>query len=148
MLDLAKSIPESDFSRPDLWRVLIRILTDPDIQQDNEVLHQDWANIFEQAIPYARRHGSLNPDLIQKAISLIDMARPLDAEIYELSPTTMKIAFLLGAGASKPAPSNIPTVKELLPELLVRARRLDREDVTTLADFCDKEKIDTKTFID
>jgi NAD-dependent SIR2 family protein deacetylase len=47
----------------------------------------------------------------------------------------------LGAGASKPEPSNIPTVKELLPELLERGRRLDRDDVTKLADFCERRKI-------
>ena len=46
------------------------------------------------------------------------------------------VTFLLGAGASKPAPSGIPTVSELLRELLIRARRLDRDDVTKLADFC------------
>jgi NAD-dependent SIR2 family protein deacetylase len=49
---------------------------------------------------------------------------------------------LLGAGASKPEPSLIPTVKELLPQLLERARRLDRDDVTRLADYCDERKID------
>jgi NAD-dependent SIR2 family protein deacetylase len=51
------------------------------------------------------------------------------------------MAFVLGAGASKPTPSGIPTVKELLPQLLERARRLDREDVSKLADFCDERQI-------
>ena len=49
---------------------------------------------------------------------------------------------MLGAGASKPSPSDIPTVKELLPQLLERARRLDRDDVTQLAAFCEQRKID------
>jgi NAD-dependent SIR2 family protein deacetylase len=56
--------------------------------------------------------------------------------------TKTRAAFLLGAGASKPAPSNIPTVKELLPQLLERGRRLDREDVTKLAAFCEERRID------
>lgn len=36
----------------------------------------------------------------------------------------------------------IPTVKELLPDMLTRARRLDREDITKLAKFCDDQNID------
>jgi len=86
------------------------------------------------------------------ALVLVDYLRPDDyAEIEQffanlqypdivrsMNPAGMKISFVLGAGASKPAPSDIPTVRELLPQLLERARRLDREDVTKLADFCEQ----------
>jgi hypothetical protein len=74
--------------------------------------------------------------------SFFDEARPIDSTLTGINPATQKITFLLGAGASKPEPSLIPTVRELLPQLLERARRLDRDDVTRLADFCDKRKID------
>ena len=68
-----------------------------------------------------------------------------DSLISEINPIEEQVAFLLGAGASKPSPSNIPTVTDLLPELLHvgrRARRLDREQVTSLADFCNDQGID------
>jgi NAD-dependent SIR2 family protein deacetylase len=66
----------------------------------------------------------------------------LDPALSVLDLTKLRTTFLLGAGASKPAPSNIPTVKELLPQLLERGRRLDREDVTKLAGFCEERRID------
>jgi len=66
----------------------------------------------------------------------------LEEQLFSLDLSKVRTAFLLGAGASKPAPSNIPTVKELLPQLLERGRRLDREDVTKLADFCKEREID------
>ena len=65
----------------------------------------------------------------------------VDSLVAEIDPNAENIAFLLGAGASKPAPSDIPTVTDLLPELLTRARRIDREQLTNLAGFCDREGI-------
>lgn len=66
----------------------------------------------------------------------------IDAEtVGAIDPASSNIAFLLGAGASKPEPSGIPTVAELLPDLLERGRRLDREDVNRLADFCESSNI-------
>jgi NAD-dependent SIR2 family protein deacetylase len=52
---------------------------------------------------------------------------------------TTKIAFLLGAGAS--APSSIPTVNSLLPELWKRAKKIGREDLDNLANFCEEREI-------
>lgn len=51
------------------------------------------------------------------------------------------VTILLGAGASKPPPSNIPVVAEFLPELWRRARKLDREDLNKLAGWCDENDI-------
>ena len=50
-----------------------------------------------------------------------------------------KIAFLLGAGAS--APSGIPTVNSLLPELWKRAKKIGRDDLDNLANFCEERKL-------
>jgi NAD-dependent SIR2 family protein deacetylase len=66
----------------------------------------------------------------------------IDKEIISVNPKKTRLAFLLGAGASKPKPSDIPTVKELLPDLLVRARRLDRADLRKLVDFCEETKVE------
>ncbi len=52
-------------------------------------------------------------------------------------PEEQPAAILLGVGASKPSPSNIPVVTEFLPELWRRARKLDREDLNKLASWCD-----------
>jgi len=47
-----------------------------------------------------------------------------------------KILFFLGAGASKPAPSNIPTVNELLPELWKKSGRLETKPLERLEHWC------------
>ncbi|AEG17572.1 SIR2 family NAD-dependent protein deacylase [Methanobacterium paludis] len=49
------------------------------------------------------------------------------------------ITFLLGAGAS--APSNIPTVNKLLPELWKGAEKIGRDDLDKLTDYCRSSKI-------
>lgn len=104
-----------------------------------ETVHPDWLDVYS-------RHEALlyevlsveHADVIRE---FFDNLKPFDEEVRTISPSSEKIAFLLGAGASKPEPSGIPTVVELLPDLLVRGRRLDREDVTLLADFCDETGI-------
>lgn len=48
-----------------------------------------------------------------------------------------RICFLLGAGASAPAPSSIPTVNNLLPELWRRARRIGRDEIDKLMTWCE-----------
>jgi NAD-dependent SIR2 family protein deacetylase len=72
------------------------------------------------------------------------LERPGAAWGWPFAAPPAAVTELRGAaeGASKPEPSSIPTVKELLPQLLERARRLDRDDVTRLADYCEKREID------
>lgn len=50
------------------------------------------------------------------------------------------VVFLLGAGAS--AASNIPTVGNLLPKLLDRARQIGRDDLDDLVRFCRNHDMD------
>jgi hypothetical protein len=119
--------------------LLRRIAQDEDIHSDNETLHPAWESVYrssEQALKRIISREDLN--LLG---SFFEEMSPYDAEIKSIDPREQVITFLLGAGASKPAPSNIPTVAELLPQLLDRARRLDREEVTRLADYCDQRKI-------
>lgn len=106
-----------------------------DILSGEEPIHPDWLAVYEE-------HKERLPSPIKRDIEeFFDKLKPYDEVLTRLDPSTVKISFLLGAGASKPEPSNIPTVKELLPQLLERARRLDREDVNKLADFCDRHRI-------
>lgn len=115
------------------------LLTDDEIQTGQEQVHPDWRDIYRKNKSQITRRV---PDSLRTRLAdFIAMMTPYDPGIGELDPASLKVSFLLGAGASKPGPSNIPTVMELLPDLLTRARRLDREDVTKLADFCEQRKI-------
>ena len=124
-------------------RTLNRIVTDEEITSGREDLHPDWISLFNTH----RTHLTSAPpnsfqrrmfDEIDRIFGELDSADP---SIRTINPQEEKIAFLLGAGASKPVPSGIPTVAELLPELLLRARRLDQEQVTYLADFCNSQRL-------
>jgi NAD-dependent SIR2 family protein deacetylase len=65
-----------------------------------------------------------------------------DPEIFDVRlPKTAKVTLLLGAGASAPEPSGIPTVAYLLPELWRRAKKMGREDIDGLADWCNGQRI-------
>jgi hypothetical protein len=119
---------------------VLRVIRDPDIRGGREDLHPEWLDIFEA---HRDQLELMLPKVsLQAVLSFFEEARPTDQALATIDPAKQKITFLLGAGASKPEPSSIPTVKELLPQLLERARRLDRDDVTRLADYCDKRKID------
>ena len=118
---------------------LFRIATDGEIQSGEESLHPEWLEIFQRHRQYVERVTS--PDVFEAIDNFFQSIKLSDPTIGEINPQQENIAFLLGAGASKPHPSNIPTVKELLPDLLGRARRLDREQVTRLADYCTENEI-------
>jgi NAD-dependent SIR2 family protein deacetylase len=119
---------------------LLQIINDSDIIKGKEDLHPDWIKIYEVSKRFLDRY--LPSSESEKIVRFFKEVSTFDRVLTTLDPEKLKLAFLLGAGASKPTPSNIPTVKELLPQLLERARRLDREDVTKLSDFCDDRKID------
>lgn len=121
-------------------RVLMELIEDKDITTEKEPVHPDWLKIYESKINLLRR--SAPKMIVEKIINFFTELQPFDLAIRHIDPEKVRLTFLLGAGASKPEPSNIPTVKELLPHLLDRARRLDREDVTKLAEFCEKREID------
>jgi len=81
-----------------------------------------------------------------------EAAEWMDKRFQEIAPTDPallqlrlregdKVAFLLGAGASKPDPSGLPTVEELLPELWRRAEKVGRDDLKRLHEWCDDRGI-------
>ena len=95
-----------------------------------------WGKVKDQAPRYAA------PDVIERFEGMLSSIRACDPRIEELSlsrddPTCV----LLGAGASAPPPSAIPTVTQLLPELWRRARRLGREEIDRLIEWCDNHSI-------
>lgn len=123
----------------DLVELLTYIARDRDILAGREPLHPDWAEIYADLQSAVRRALPLR--IFKRLDDFFSQARSFDPKVAEIDPSASSLVFLLGAGASKPEPSGIPTVQELLPDLLSRARRLDREDVTRLADFCERSKI-------
>lgn len=126
----------------ELEYILQRVATNRDVGSGMEDLHTEWYEIYQRSREQLRRRLSAQElAYLEQFFRSAQMYGDL-ASLVSVDPSSAKIAFLLGAGASKPEPSNIPTVKELLPELLSRARRLDREQVTQLADFCDAHGID------
>ncbi len=136
MLEKAQT---GQLSRGMLSHFVMRLLEDDDIQSGREQIHPEWEDILR--VGEASIKSELPPPMRTQLSELIASFSPRDPGIGELDPAHSKLSFLLGAGASKPEPSNIPTVMELLPDLLTRARRLDRDDVTKLADFCERRKI-------
>ena len=118
---------------------LLRLAVDGDILSGDEHLHPDWSGIFQRSRASLQR--VIGSDVFGRIAAFFGSLEPYDQSITAIDPQREQIAFLLGAGASKPHPSDIPTVRELLPELLGRARRLDREQVTQLADYCTENAI-------
>jgi NAD-dependent SIR2 family protein deacetylase len=116
---------------PDLLAAILgRVLKDDEITSGEETLHPEWSEIYHS------NYGAL-PDSLKGLL----LPPPQSPILSKIDPRKLRVCFLLGAGASKPEPSSIPTVKELLPDLLARARRLDREDVTKLANYCEESHI-------
>lgn len=122
-----------------LFQMLTEIIEDRQVISGRESVHPDWLQMFQENrvllkdVSPGRRFREIDEFFTKMS--------PIDPEVSDLHPKGGNISFLLGAGASKPDPSNIPTVKELLPDMLARARRLDREDVTRLAEFCEEREI-------
>ena len=112
------------------------VATDEEILSGEEQLHPDWIRLYHSSRSII---SELMPGRMLRQLDET-FSRPFDPDIEFLNPDEGEICFLLGAGASKPDPSGIP-IKELLPDLLERARRLDREEVTKLAEFCDRTNI-------
>ena len=123
-----------------VFEYLHEVLSDKHILREQEEVHPEWISLFNKF--QGKIKQNVTDNTFKKLYDQIaELTEPIDSQIREVDPSNTAISFLLGAGASKPAPSNIPTVQELLPDLLARARRLDREDLTKLADFCEAKDI-------
>jgi NAD-dependent SIR2 family protein deacetylase len=120
-------------------RILMEVLNDGEILSGQENLHPEWIEIYRAV--QERLPKIASPGILKKMGNIFTELEQ-DKEIASVDPSSARLVFLLGAGASKPPPSDIPTVKELLPDLLTRARRLNRPDLQKLANFCDNSRID------
>jgi NAD-dependent SIR2 family protein deacetylase len=122
-----------------VFTTLQTVIRDKDIVSGAEEILPEWVQVYESSKSdfqrVLHREAWLELEKAFKSLQIIDKAA------FDLNFSKLKASFLLGAGASKPNPSNIPTVKELLPELFLRARKLDREDLDKLATFCEQNNI-------
>lgn len=123
-----------------LMEAIHYLATDFSIEKGEEDVHPSWIELIEHEKARITRY--MPEDVKERLEQILAAAKVCDPAVATIDPETVRISFLLGAGASKPAPSSIPTVRELLPDLLTRARRLDREEVAKVADFCETSKID------
>ena len=116
-------------------RRYMAVANEKEILSGKEQLHPDWRGLYSNYRTTISKYVSKGDlENLDEFFEIVD--------VKSINPNEARVCFLLGAGASKPDPSGIPTVKELLPDLLDRARRLDREEVTKLAEFCDRTRID------
>ena len=120
--------------------IIHHVISDSDIRSGREELHEGWADIWDGVKEDAHRY--LPPgaaDQISKAIEKIPRT---DESLWQMRLSEgQPVTILLGAGASKPPPSNIPVVGEFLPELWRRARKLDRDDLNKLNSWCSENNI-------
>lgn len=110
-----------------------------ELKERNLELDPQWITIWNELNKKIdRRYLPINYwNEIESAIKSIKI---IDDEIFKirLSPTD-QVTFLLGAGAS--VPSNIPAVNGLLSELWDRARRIGREDIDKLIEWCTEHRV-------
>jgi len=103
-------------------------------------LSPEWIELWEKYAESAGRYLSrARIARIEHALSEISGTDP-EIDAICVSPDT-RVTILLGAGASAPDPSSIPTVGGLLPELWRRARKIGRDDLDRLAGWCDERGI-------
>jgi len=106
----------------------------------DEPLDPGWLKVWKKGGRLIREMFS--PDMREEIEARIKAIVPIDPEIAELTvSTSARVCLLLGAGASAPPPSSIPTVSDLLPQLWRRARKLGRDDIDRLADWCAEREI-------
>jgi len=134
--DLLKDLERRSYP-PDL--VLHRLFVFLKEKAEEEPLDPKWLNIWKKCEPDA--YKVFPPDVIKEIREKIQSIKPIDEEIWKIKiKDETKVTFLLGAGAS--APSGIPTVNKLLSELWKRARKIGREDLDRLAEWCKERDID------
>jgi hypothetical protein len=87
----------------------VRVIQDEEIREETEELHPDWQALYELKRDTLRRF--LPDRWVKEAEAFFESLGQFDQQLCELDLVKLRTTFLLGAGASKPAPSNIPTVR-------------------------------------
>jgi len=121
-------------------KIIHHVISDQDISEGREELDERWERVWNKVKNSAKR--IMPPTGIERIEAAIENIASIDENLWQVNlAEEQPLTVLLGAGASKPSPSNIPVVAEFLPELWRRARKLDREDLNNLAKWCGKNNI-------
>jgi len=108
---------------------------------EGEQLSLEWRELWDNAREDAQRYG-MPESMIQRIDDAVAAVREVDPAIERIRVgDSDKVVLLLGAGASAPEPSGIPTVNSLLPELWRRAKRIGRDDIDRLAEWCEERRV-------
>lgn len=123
----------------DLNSIITGLVT---LVQSKEILDSKWKTIWAKYKDVIVSSQLVSPEAISLIDAQVSQIEPIDKSILRLRlKPGDDVCILLGAGASASAPSNIPTVTQLLPELWRRARKLGRDDINKLADWCNSHGI-------
>lgn len=129
-LEAARHVPSSE---------AVRLLYHTVDGIDDEPLDPEWRDVWH------RIRDEVIAEVPPGVVEEIDAALAGIPHLGRLEHVgfdrTSNVCILLGAGASASAPSSIPTVAQLLPELWRRARKLGRDDIDKLAAWCDHRNI-------
>ncbi len=84
--------------------------------------------------------------ILQRKDSELNKKANIENEIKQIQEITISeeqpILFFLGAGASKPKPSSIPTVSEMLKELWKKSNRMENRPLAKLEQWCKENNIE------
>lgn len=109
-----------------------RYLFDEIYGEDVTLTDPEWWSVWEVVRP------TMPPSIAKRLDPIFERITPTEKALLDLRLADGdRVTFLLGAGASKPEPSGLPTVEELLPELWRRAAKLGREDLKSLQEWCE-----------
>src|SRR5437870_9970169 len=108
--------------------------------REGEEVDPGWLDLWDRWS--SEIDGFLPQPLYEEIAAKMATVSPIDEEISRIALRDEdKVAVLLGAGASFPPPSGIPTVLGLLPELLGRAKKLGRDEIDKLVKWCDDNRV-------
>jgi len=106
------------------------------LEEDVTLTDARWRTLWSEIRPLFLRRYSI--EAAERLDTVFELVSPTDEALLALRlGEDGRVTFLLGAGASKPEPSGLPTVEELLPELWRRAAKLGRDDLKRLQEWCE-----------
>ncbi len=112
------------------------------VKSGNEPIDSRWRPIWEAVRSDVVESVGAPEHMIDEIDEAIQRIELIDERIWQLDlQEEDTVCLLLGAGASAPEPSAIPTVMQLLPELWRRAGKIGREDIDRLANWCNEHSI-------
>jgi len=107
-----------------------------------EPLDPGWKRIWAAVRDKAFELRAAPEEILRQIDTAVASIHSIEERIKKLRlRSSDQVCLLLGAGASAAAPSSVPTVAHLLPELWRRAGKIGREDIDHLATWCESHRV-------